>query len=276
MSDRSFRAWGRFSSLARAVLSRPTLFLAQTAADAARLRSLGAAQVAVCGNLKFDAPAPAADTAEVEAMRRAIGARPVLVAASTHPGEDEHVIAAHREVAESGTPLLTIIAPRHRQRGEAIAAIARAAGLSTTLRSRGEGIGVVTDIYLADTVGEMGLWYRLADVAFLGGSLAPRGGQNPIEPAKLGVPIVHGGNLGNFRDVYEALIEAKATVMLGDPAALGASLRRLLRDEAERTGLVRHASDCIGRFTGALDRTLKALDPLLAKPRHSHEASARA
>ena len=141
MSDRSFRAWGRFSPLARAVLSRADAF---SGADRGRRRApprrWARRSVAVCGNLKFDAPPPSADPAEVEAMRHAIGARPVLVAASTHPGEDEHVIAAHREVAESGTPLLTIIAPRHRQRGEAIAAIVRAAGLSldTALAGRGD------------------------------------------------------------------------------------------------------------------------------------------
>ena len=136
----------------------------------------------------------------------------------------------------------------------------------------------MTDIYLADTIGEMGLWYRLADVAFLGGSMVPRGGQNPIEPAKLGVPIVHGGNLGNFRDVYEALIEAKATVMLGDAGgARRQPCRRLIRDEAERTGLVRATRPPVSDASQALStgRSRRSIR-YLAKPRHSHEASARA
>jgi 3-deoxy-D-manno-octulosonic-acid transferase len=204
MSERSCRNWGYAAPFARAVLGRVDVCLAQTPTDAARLSRLGARNVVVCGNLKFDAPPPPADAAAVADMRRNIGDRFVLVAASTHPGEEAAILQAHAEIARTGKPYLTILAPRHPERGDQLAADIEAAGLRLARRSRAEPIGARTDIYLADTIGEMGLWYRLADAAFLGGSMVMRGGQNPIEPAKLGVPILHGANVSNFRDVYDA------------------------------------------------------------------------
>ena len=276
MSERSFRSWRRFAPFARAVLSRADLFLAQTPADAERLRALGADRVLVCGNLKFDVPPPFADPAAIEAMRGKIAGRPVLVAASTHPGEEATVIAAHKELRAGGVRLLTIVAPRHRERGEAVAALVEGAGLTLGRRSRGDEVGDGTDVYLADTIGEMGLWYGLADIAFLGGSMVPHGGQNPIEPAKLGVPIIHGSHVGNFREVYDALTTAKATAAVSDAATLAAVVKLLIENPGERRRLSHDALDCVGRFTGALDRTLDALESYLAPLCHGHEASARA
>lgn len=276
MSERSYKSWRRFPPLARAVVGRAELFLAQTLADAERLRALGAGQVRVCGNLKFDVPPPPADDAALAALRKTIGARPVLVAASTHPGEEAMVASAHAELAHRGVPLLTVMAPRHPKRGDAVADEVGRSGLQISRRSAGDDIGASTDIYLADTIGEMGLWYRLADVAFLGGSLVSRGGQNPIEPAKLRVPVLHGPHVGNFRDVYSALSEAKAVMKIEDGYDLAAAVRRLLEDAHERDRLTREAHACVERFTGALDRTLDALAPFLATSRHADEATAGA
>jgi 3-deoxy-D-manno-octulosonic-acid transferase len=264
MSERSFRAWHTFPPLARAVLGRVELFLAQSLSDAERLRRLGARDVRVCGNLKFDVPPPPADEAELGRLRSEIAGRPVLVAASTHPGEEAIVIAAHAALSRNGARVLTVLAPRHPQRGEALAAEVAAAGLTTTRRSLGERIGEATDIYLADTIGEMGLWYRAADVAFLGGSLVPHGGQNPIEPAKLLLPILHGEHVGNFRDVYDALTAANAVRAVRDAPSLAAVAGRLIDNPPERERLAREARACIERFTGALDRTLQSLQPYLA------------
>jgi 3-deoxy-D-manno-octulosonic-acid transferase len=275
MSERSFRSWGRVAPLARAVIGRAELFLAQTLADAERLKALGASRVVVCGNLKFDAPPPPADEAAVAALRQAIGDRPVLVAASTHRGEETAVIAAHAKIAGGGARLLTILAPRHPDRGDAVAAEIAAAGLSFSRRSKDEPIGAATDVYLADTIGEMGLWYRLADFAFLGGSMVPHGGQNPIEPAKLLVPILHGGHVGNFRDVYDALIEARAVIAVEDAATLAAAVERLIAHPDERDRLTREARACVDRFGGALERTLSALQPYLAQLGLPDEASPR-
>ncbi len=264
MSERSFRAWRRVAPLARAVLSRADLFLAQSSSDAERLSLLGARDVLVCGNLKFDAPPPPADEDEVAEFRKAIGGRPVFVAASTHPSEEAAIIAAHAKVA-GGTGLLTILAPRHRERGDAVAAEIAAAGLSSRRRSHGDPIDGTTDIYLADTIGEMGLWYRLADVAFLGGSMVARGGQNPIEAAKLKVPVLHGRQVGNFREIYDALTAANAVIGVSDVTELVAAVKLLIETPKERERIADQALACIARFNGALDCSLAALDPYLAE-----------
>jgi 3-deoxy-D-manno-octulosonic-acid transferase len=264
MSERSFRRWRAFAPVARSVVGRVDLWLAQSLADAERLRNLGARRIVVCGNLKFDAPPPPADEAAVARMRQAAGDACVLVAASTHPGEEAAVIAAHAAIARERRGLLTILAPRHPERGEALAAEIAAAGLACLRRSQGAELTADLDVYLADTIGEMGLWYRLADIAFLGGSMAPKGGQNPIEPAKLCVPVLHGEHVGNFRDVYEALAAAKAVRTVRDAAELAATVRALMEDRGERERLAREARACVERFTGALDRTLAALEPCLA------------
>jgi 3-deoxy-D-manno-octulosonic-acid transferase len=200
-------------------------------------------------------------------MRQDIGGRPVFVAASTHPGEEGAILAAHAAVRNSGRQLLTILAPRHPERGEALAAEIAAAGLRFARRSAGEPIGRDTEVYLADTIGEMGLWYRLADAAFLGGSIVARGGQNPIEPVKLGVPVLHGGHVENFRVVYDALAAADAVSVAGDAAALAAVVMRLTDEPQERLRMAERASACIAPFSGALDRTLDHLRPYLAQLR---------
>jgi 3-deoxy-D-manno-octulosonic-acid transferase len=276
MSERSFRSWHTVAPLARAVVGRAEVFLAQTLADAERLKALGAKRVVVCGNLKFDAPPPPADERAVAALRRAIGGRPVLVAASTHRGEETAVIAAHAKVASAGTRLLTILAPRHPERGDAVAAEIVAAAFRLSRRSKNEPIVAETDIYLADTIGEMGLWYRLADFAFLGGSMVQHGGQNPIEPAKLQVPILHGTHVGNFRDVYDALSAARAVIAVADADSLAAAVSRLIADPTERDRLKREARACVERFGGALDRTLGALQPYLSQLGLPDEAPPRA
>ncbi|MGH6923404.1 MAG: 3-deoxy-D-manno-octulosonic acid transferase [Propylenella sp.] len=276
ISERSFRSWRAFLPLARAVTGRAELFLAQSAADAERLRELGANRVHVCGNLKFDVPPPPADAAAVERMHNEIGGRPMFLAASTHSGEETAVIAAHAELARTGVPLVTVIAPRHPQRGDAIAEEIRAAGLRFARRSLGQPIGRETDIYLADTIGEMGLWYRLADAAFLGGSLLPHDGHNPIEPAKLLIPVLHGPHVETFRDIYNALDAAHAVKQVSDGATLAEALRHLLQDAGERERLSRQARACVERFTGALDRTIEALQPYLATLGHEDKAASSA
>ena len=264
MSERSFRAWNTFRPLSRALLGRVEMFLAQSRGDAERLRKLGAQNVQVCGNLKFDVPAPPANDGEVQRLRAEIGGRPVLVAASTHPGEEQAVVAAHAHLVQGGARLLTVIAPRHPVRGDAVAEVVRAAGLRLGRRSLGERIGAETDIYLADTIGEMGLWFRVADVAFLGGSLVPHGGQNPIEPAKLLTPILHGPHVGNFRDLYAALTGANAVKAVRDEISLAEAAKDVMANVNERDRMAREARACVERFTGALERTMEALQPYLA------------
>lgn len=275
VSDRSFRAWRIFRPVARAMLRRIDLCLAQTPLDAERLRLLGARRVLVSGNLKFDVPPPHAEAATLAAMRNAIGDRLVLVAASTHPGEEQPVIRAHAALARRGSKLLTIIAPRHPERGAALAEEVAAAGLAVRRRSTGETPEAATDIFIADTIGEMGVWYGLAGLAFLGGSLVPRGGQNPIEPAKLHVPVLHGPHVGNFREAYVALAAADAAVGVEGEASLLEAIEALVENPGMRTQIADKAQACVAGFAGALDRTLEALQPLLLPLVADAEAAAR-
>ncbi|HZC97408.1 MAG TPA: 3-deoxy-D-manno-octulosonic acid transferase, partial [Bradyrhizobium sp.] len=205
MSHRSFPRWRRVSNTISALLGRFEVCLAQSQLDADRFAALGSRNVVTTGNLKLDVPAPPADSAKLERLMSVTRGRPIVVAASTHPGEEEIIAEVHRTLAGFFPQLLTVIVPRHPDRGEALAGTLATAGLHVALRSREELPMAVTDIYVADTMGELGLFYRLAPIVFMGGSLVEHGGQNPIEAVKLGASIVHGPHVFNFTDVYEAL-----------------------------------------------------------------------
>ena len=195
-----------------------------------RFAALGSRNVVTTGNLKLDVPAPPADSAKLERLMSVTRGRPIIVAASTHPGEEEILLEAHRTLAGFFPSLLTVIVPRHPDRGEAIARTVAACGLHAALRSREELPTATTDIYVADTMGELGLFYRLAPIVFMGGSLVPHGGQNPIEAIKLGASIVHGPHVFNFTDVYEALDRAGGARQADTQEALVKQLGQLLAD----------------------------------------------
>src|SRR3954454_14768725 len=208
MSQRSFPRWRRVAGTISALLGRFDLCLAQSDVDAERFAALGSRNVVVTGNLKLDVPAPSADPVKLERIMMMTRGRPIIVAASTHPGEENILLEAHRTLAGFFPSLLTVIVPRHPNRGEAIARSIPASGLHVSLRSREELPTATTDIDVADTMGELGLFYRLAPIVFMGGSLIEHGGQNPIEAVKLGASVVHGPHVFNFSDIYEALDRA--------------------------------------------------------------------
>ncbi len=208
MSPRSFPRWRRVSNTISALLEKFEVCLAQSDTDAERFSALGSRNVVTTGNLKLDVPAPPADPAKLEKLMALTRGRPVIVAASTHPGEDEILIEAHKTLAGFFPGLLSVIVPRHPDRGPAIAGLVTASGLRAALRSREELPTATSDIYVADTMGELGIFYRFSPIVFMGGSLVPHGGQNPIEAVKLGASIVHGPHVFNFADVYEALDKA--------------------------------------------------------------------
>lgn len=263
MSARAEARWGRAPSVIGALLGRVTLCLAQSEADAARYGRLGAPRVAVSGNLKLDSAPPPADPALVEALASRLAGRPVWLAASTHAGEDEAVIAAHVALKARHPGLLTIVAPRHPVRGEAVAMAAHAAGLDANRRREGGRPEDALDMHVADTIGELGLFYRVAPLVLVGGSLVPHGGQNPIEPARLGCAILHGPHVHNFADLYAALDEGDGALALPDAARLTGSVAELIADTARMRGMARRADRIVGRFGGGLARTLAALDPYL-------------
>ncbi len=264
MSERSFRRWRKFPNTIGNLLRRFELLLARTPGDGERFGILGAPRIVATGNLKLDVPPPPADSTKLAALSTAIAARTVIAAASTHAGEEAIVIEAHRKLREKFPSLLTLIAPRHAERGASVIEIARAAGLNAALRSRGEALTASTDIYVADTMGELGVMYRLAPIVFIGGSLVRHGGQNPIEAAKLGAAILHGPHVGNFTELYAALDSAHGAEPVADADALLAGLEAWLSDPAARTRVADAARATVEGLGGvALERTLQSLDPYL-------------
>lgn len=264
MSERSFRGWERSPRTARALLSRIAVCLAQTRGDAERFVRLGAPRVSVAGNLKFDAAVPPADRQQLAYLGAMIGDRPVWIAASTHAGEDEVVAAAHARLAARFPDLLTIVAPRHPGRGQAVAAAAAAAGLRSARRSAGGRPHPGVAYYVADTVGELGLFYRLSPVAFLGGSLVGRGGQNPIEPVRLDAAVLHGPHTQNFAEIYGALDAAGGALAVADADELAARVGALLAEPARRAAVAEAGQRALRPFEGAVTRTLAVLEPFVA------------
>lgn len=263
MSPRSAARWRRMPGLARQVLGSFRLVIPRSAEDAALYAALGAPVASAPGDLKAGAPPLPADPAMLAALGAAIAGRPMVLAASTHPGEDGVVFAAHRELVGTFPGLLTIIVPRHPHRGPAIAAEAEAAGLSAGLRSAGRLPEPSLDAYVADTVGELGLFYRLANAAIVGGSLVPHGGQNPLEPARLGCPILFGPHMWNFVEPVARLLEAGGAVQVEGAAALAPALRAVLSDRERARALTGAAAAVADLQAGLPDRVAGALLGLL-------------
>jgi 3-deoxy-D-manno-octulosonic-acid transferase len=267
MSQRSFPRWRRVSNTISALLGRFEVCLAQSETDAERFTALGSRNVVTTGNLKLDVPAPPADPAKLEKLMAVTRGRPVIVAASTHPGEEEVFLEAHKALAGFFPGLLSVIVPRHPDRGAAVAGMVAALGLRVALRSREELPTATSDIYVADTMGELGLFYRFAPIVFMGGSLVARGGQNPIEAIKLGASIVHGPHVFNFADVYEALDQAGGARQADSQEALVKQIGQLLADPQAREICVAASERVVEQLGGALERTLNALEPYLLQLR---------
>jgi 3-deoxy-D-manno-octulosonic-acid transferase len=263
LSQRSFKRWRRAPNSIASLLRRLDLCLAGTSSDAARLGELGASNVVTTGNLKLDVPAPPVDPTALAILHDATTGRPVIAAASTHAGEEGAIIEAHTRLSANFPGLLTLIAPRHPNRGPGVADIAAAAGLTAALRSRGELPNRATQIYVVDTMGELGLVYRLASAVFIGGSLVRHGGQNPVEAAKLRTAILHGPHVWNFGEIYAALDNAHAAEPIEGVDRLTAHLAAWLTDPDACARATEAANVVVGNLGGALDRTLASLDPYL-------------
>jgi 3-deoxy-D-manno-octulosonic-acid transferase len=262
MTERSFRNWRWAKKTAAAIMASYQTCLAQDDAIAARFRALGTPNVEVIGSLKADAPELPVDPAKLEQMRTAIGGRPVLLAAQTHPGEEETILPAHDTLRRSFPDLLTIIVPRHTQRADDIAMLCGTR--SHKKRSADALPDAATAVYIADTMGELGLFYRLTRFAFIGGSLIRHGGQNPLEPAKLGCAVLAGPHTYNFTKAYEALLAAQATGMVNSSSDIVKLATGLLRDPAAAERLGEAAKSGAASLSGAVAKTvdvvLKMLD----------------
>ncbi len=267
MSPRSFPRWQKLRGTISALLECFDLCLAQSERDGERFAVLGCPNVVMSGNLKLDVEGPPADVKKLERLKEATQRRLVFVAASTHPGEDEVILDAYRRLAPRIPQLLSVIVPRHPNRGGAIARMLTAAGMQVALRSQDELPGRGTDIYVADTMGELGLFYRIAPVVFMGGSLVAHGGQNPIEAIKLGAAILHGPHVFNFDDIYDALDQAGGALRAETGEDFVKSLGHLLVNPIARQRSVGAAEGVVSKLGGALDKTISALEPYLLQLR---------
>ena len=263
VSPRSFAGWRRAPGFIGRLLGGFALCLGQAEIDAERLRRLGAKNAKSVGNLKFAAPPLPADHKALQQLTTALGDRPRWLAASTHPGEETVVAGVHRRLTADHPGLLTIIVPRHPERGAAIAATLRTGGHSVARRAAGEAIAAATDIYLADTLGELGLFFRLADVVFMGKSLVPLGGQNPIEPARLGCALIHGPHMANFEDMAARMRETGAAVEVADETALAVAVAGLLDDGDQRRRSIAAARAFADGEAHVLDAVMAELTPFL-------------
>ena len=260
MSTSSFKAWRRRPGLSRPIFSSFDIVLAQNDVLAERFAQLGATDAREAGNLKADAPPPPVDETGKAELAAAFSNRPVWLAASTHPGEEDVIGAAHSLIKKALPDLATIIVPRHPERGKAVAEMLRGQGLNVTLRSSGALPGHQTDIYVADTIGELGLFYALAPVAFIGGSLVKHGGQNPVEAIKLGSAVLSGPNVHNFRDAYGELLKAGGAKEVVDAESLAIAVLGMLQEEPVRNAMRGRAEATVASMRGALPRTLGTIE----------------
>ena len=273
MSAASFERWRRRETLARALFQRFEVVLAQDETFRERLAVLGARTARNAGNLKFDAPPPPVVEAARASLEAALAGRPRLIAASTHPGEEVIIAAAHRMVAAEVPGLATIIAPRHPERGAALVGELRALGADVARRSAGELPGPGTDLYVADTIGELGTLYATAPVAFIGGSLIPHGGQNPIEAVRHGLAVLTGPHWSNFEGAYRALLANGGAYEVHSAEELARSATGLFRNPDRLAAMRTAATAALAGLGGALERTLAALLPLLPDADGAAEAA---
>jgi 3-deoxy-D-manno-octulosonic-acid transferase len=261
MSEHSFKGWRWVRATAAELLSSFRACLAQDDEIAERFRDLGSPNVQVVGSLKADAPVLPANSEKLEALRRAIGTRPLLLASQTHPGEEETILPAHDVLRRQFPDLLTVIVPRHPDRAAAIAMLCGTR--SCRLRSTGEMPAADTAVYIADTMGELGLFYRLAPFAFVGGSLIRHGGQNPLEPAKLGCAVLAGPHTFNFTTAYEAVFAAQGSGLVNGTAEIAALAAKLLGDAGEAKRLGEAAAEGARKLGGAVAKTVDVVVKML-------------
>lgn len=263
LSDRSFAGWQKRSFLAEALFENLAHVIAQSEVDAERFHQLGARPVSVSGNLKGDTVEPPVNREELARVSAEIGRRQVWAAISTHDGEEDAAIEVHQRLRTRHPDLLTIIVPRHPERGDAIEAACVEAGLSVARRSAGDQIAPGTDIFLGDTIGEMGLYLRLTEIAFVGRSLTGTGGQNPLEPAMLETAVLSGRNVENFREAYQKLAQSGGARFVRDKDVLAGAVSYLLTNDAERHKMMEAGRTTVEGMRGALSCTLQLLEPFI-------------
>jgi len=265
MSQRSFIGWSKHKSMIRRLMSAFRLVLAQSEMDGERFTTLGAKNVVVPGNLKFSAPPLPVDIDAMEALALHIKDRPVWLASSTHAGEEALCASVHIKLKDKIKDVLTIIVPRHPERGVSIANELIAMGLNVATRSKGDVVTPNCDVYIADTLGELGLFYRLCSLVFIGKTLVNGGGQNPIEPALLHCALIFGPDMSNFNDVATRLVDAGGALTVQNENELHTTLDRLLCDAHECTKMTEVAHKIATSESHVLDHVMNELTPFLKR-----------
>lgn len=273
MSETSYQRWRMLSGSFAKMLRCFDAIYAGSPRDKQFLHQLGVPRVQWAGNLKYDTDPLKADPELTSQMLSKIGDRRVWLAASTHAGEEEHIIAAHRQIRDVFPEILTVIVPRHPQRADEIAALLSRSKLTFARRSKSQVVLPETDVYLADTLGELGIFYRFAGVVFVGGSLVPHGGHNPIEPAQLDCAILCGAHMHNFGNIVDDLTQVKALHILQSPEELSAQVLHLLRDHEAQEKMAKRAHEAVDSRRGASDVMLPFLLTMLGlnKPQEPAE-----
>ncbi|QCI98609.1 lipid IV(A) 3-deoxy-D-manno-octulosonic acid transferase [Agrobacterium larrymoorei] len=262
VSDRSFDRWKNHSDFAEALFSKLALVVAQSDMDAERFRDLGSWPVVISGNLKGDTDPPPFDQAVFDHYCRQIGNRKTWAAISTFDGEEKAAATVHSAI-KSRDGQLTIIVPRHPERADEIETMLRGMNLTVARRSRNDAITPETDIFLGDSIGEMGLYLRLTELAFVGRSLTAEGGQNPLEPAMLGCAVLSGAHVQNFREAYQKLLRSGGGRIIRDVEMLAKAVHYLLVNDNERYKMIDAGGKVIQEMRGALSLTVKALEPYI-------------
>jgi len=264
LSERSARGYARIRRLTASMLRDVTLIAAQAEADADRFRALGAPRVAVTGNLKYDLSLPDDLPERGWQLRRELlgEERRVWIAASTHAGEDEPILAALALLRPRWPELLLLLVPRHPERFDGVAALCRQQGCKLVRRSEQRACAPDTAVFLGDTMGELLLFYAAADLAFVGGSLVDTGGHNVLEPALLGLPVLFGPHMFNFTEASQRLLEAEAAWQVTDAAALATAVDRLLADPELRRTIGQRGRAVVERHRGALAALLRCIETL--------------
>ena len=267
LSEGSFARYHRVVNLMQPLLAPLQLVLARTRADADRFAALGvpAERISVTGNVKYDLGADQRPLVWAEEVRRAAGERPILVAGSTMDGEETQVLDAVDRLRESGSTPFLILAPRHPERFDAVARLLTERGLVFVRRSSGTPPPEGADAFLIDTIGELARAYSLATVAFVGGSLTPTGGHNPLEPAVWGVPVLSGPHVHNFREVYEEMILGGGARLVADSAELTVGAAAWLDEPALAAAAGAAGREVVRMNSGATERTAVALIDLIEK-----------
>ncbi|MDR3448290.1 MAG: 3-deoxy-D-manno-octulosonic acid transferase [Alphaproteobacteria bacterium] len=263
MSEKSFRNWRRVKGWVQEILSTFVLCLPQTEEDRSRLVALGAKPVKYLGNLKYAAMPLPHDEAALQKLRDEIGARPLWVMASTHRGEEDMAVTAHKGLAATRPDILTVIVPRHASRGDEITALLTNAGLRVARRSKTEAIAPETQVYLADTMGELGLFYRLCPIVVMGGSFVRIGGHNPIEPAQLGAAILVGPFMFNFTEIAREFLAEGAALQLQHANEIAFAVERLIAQPNDAAKLSQSAHMIADQKRHILDQIIVEMEPWL-------------